>query len=352
LDATYATGSQLSGVGVYCREILFHLADQHPEHRFLHCYRPHRLWRGLQETRASNCGIRPLWENRQWFQTKLFHGLNQRLPASKFSKSIVTFHDLFVMTSAYSTPGFRARFTRLAREAAERADLVLCVSRFTANQVRDLLGVAESRLRVVHHGVRFAASVNGPREPVVLHVGALQKRKNLAMLVRAFSRAAPAPWRLVLAGGDGYGAEEIHREIEASPAGDRIERTGWIADAELADWYRRAGVLAFPSLDEGFGIPAVEAMACGLPVVCSDRGSLPEVCGNGAWIVTAEDQEAWEQALVQLTSDEALRVEWGHKGRSQKVITWAEAARQTWSVYQELEPGLDGPASDLLPRRS
>lgn len=341
LDATYATGSQLSGVGVYCREMLFHLADQHPDRRFLHCYRSHRFWRGLRETRAPNCRIRPLWENRQWFRTNLFHGLNQRLPASPFPKSIVTFHDLFVMTSEYSTSGFRSRFTRLARESAERADLVVCVSRFTAHQVRDLLGVPESRLRVVHHGVRFATAADAPREPVVLHVGALQKRKNLVMLVRAFTRAVPAPWRLVLVGGDGYGAEEIHREIEESPARDRIERRGWIADAELAGWYRRAGVLAFPSLDEGFGIPAVEAMAGGLPAVCSDRGALPEVCGDGAWIVSAEDQDAWERALEQLTSEVDLRIEWSRRGRSQRVQTWAEAARQTWSIYRELEPELD-----------
>ena len=152
-------------------------------------------------------------------------------------------------------------FARQAREAAERAELIICVSEFTASQVESLLRVERARLRVIHHGLRFRATpAAGAREPIVLSVGALQRRKNLVRLVEAFEAAAPPPWRLILAGSDGYGAEEIHARIARSPARARIETTGWIDDAELAALYRRASVFAFPSLDEGFGIPVLEAM--------------------------------------------------------------------------------------------
>jgi glycosyltransferase involved in cell wall biosynthesis len=272
----------------------------------------------------------------------LFHGLNQRLPGTCFPHTVVTFHDLFVLTGDYSTAEFRRTFARRARETAARAGRIICVSRYTADCVRDLLGVEEERLRVVHHGNRFAGSSIAPvqREPVVLHVGAIQKRKNLAMLVRAFTRAAPAGWRLVLVGGDGFGAAEVRQRIADSPARDRIETPGWLPDEQLVDWYRRAGVLAFPSLDEGFGIPVLEAMAHGLPVLASDRGALPEVCGAAAWIVEASEEEAWVEALGTLCRDHALRKEFGERGITHASgFPWEKAVRSTWECYRELLGG-------------
>lgn len=338
LDATYATGRHLSGVGVYSRELLLRLAELHPEVRFLHCFRPHRLLRGWRERGLypANCSLRPLREKNQWFQAGLFHGLNQRLPAGRLTRATVTFHDLFVMTGDYSTPEFRARFTQLAEAAAARAERIVCVSRFTANQVRDLLGVEEARLRVVHHGVRFRLPGNRSPERIVLHVGAIQKRKNLALLVRAFSKAAPPDWQLVLAGGEGFGADETFRAIEQSPANARIHRTGWIGDADLERWYARAAILAFPSWDEGFGMPAIEAMANGIPVLASDRGSLPEICRQGAWILDANREDEWTEALRALMMDEEARASWASKGRAQRFNSWEEAAQQTWQVYEEL----------------
>ena len=154
LDATYAAGTGLTGVGVYSREILFGLANAHPDSRFLFCYRPHRLLKTLAERHPPNARRRILSYSAPP-RAGLFHALNQRVEyPAKAIPTVVTFHDLFVLSGDYSSADFRERFARQARQAAERADLIIAVSRFAADQVRDLLNVPESRLRVVPHGTR------------------------------------------------------------------------------------------------------------------------------------------------------------------------------------------------------
>ncbi len=338
LDATYSTGRNLSGVGIYSREILTGLAAAHPEAHYLWCYRPHRLLRALKQPRPAGVAVRPLFDNWQMFGATLFHGLNQRMPARRFRRSVCTFHDLFVFTSEYSTPEFRARFQAQARQAATRADLIVCVSSFTADQVHNLLGVERSRLRVILHGTHPVTQLDErERQPVVLHVGAIQKRKNLMRLIGAFERAAPEPWRLVLAGSGGFDAAAIHERIATSPARARIETPGWVADAELEQLYRRATILAFPSLDEGFGIPVLEAMSHGVAVVCSNRSALPEACGDAALLVNPLDEDAIENGLRRLISDDALRQRLRQAGTAHAAaLSWQRAVESTWRVYQEL----------------
>jgi glycosyltransferase involved in cell wall biosynthesis len=260
------------------------------------------------------------------------------MPESRFERSVCTFHDLFVFTSDYSSPEYRARFTLQARSAAARADLFICVSDFTASQLVDLLGVDRSLIRVIPHGaVLPAGPLPETREAIVLHTGAIQHRKNLLRLVAAFERAAPAPWRLVLAGSDGYGAAAIHARIAASPARDRIETPGWIDDAALESLYRRASIFAFPSLDEGFGIPVLEAMAHALPVLASDRSALPEACGDAALLVNPLSEDQIAGALETLITDESLRRRLSDAGRARAALfPWERAAAATWNVYREL----------------
>lgn len=338
LDATYSEGGQLSGIGVYCRELLHGLARAHPEARFEWHYRLHRLRAGLRADHPANVAVRPLFEHLRTGRARLFHGLNQRLPAARYPLRVATFHDLFVFTAQYSTPGFRARFQQQAREAAARADLILCVSRFTASQVEEILRVPAARLRVAPHGVRLPEALDErEREPLILHVGAVQKRKNLVRLVGAFERAAPPPWRLVLAGGGGYGAEEVEARIRQSPAADRITWTGWLPDAEIERLYRRASVFAFPSLDEGFGIPVLEAMAHGVPVLSSTRGALPEVCGDAALLADPFREDGIAQALDALIRDEDLRIRLARAGRARaQEFPWSRTIEETWKAYREL----------------
>jgi glycosyltransferase involved in cell wall biosynthesis len=339
LDATYSVGDDLSGVGVYSRELLAGLTRAHTDTRFLYCYRPHRFLRSWSEQFPPNARRRLLAEPVCLRSAAIFHGLNQRLPSMRFPRSVVTFHDLFVMSGEYSTPEFRARFTAQARDAAARADLILTVSQFTKSQVVGLLGVAEQRVRVVHHGCGASASLASfasEREPVILHVGAIQKRKNIARLVEAFE-SLDTGWKLVLAGSQGYGAEEILARIRASKAAGRIVVTGYVTERQLTEWYARASIFAFPSLDEGFGMPVLEAMAAGVPVVTSDRSALPEVAGNAAILVDPEEPEALREALRRLMTNEGLREKLICTGRVRaQLFTWEKAACETWKAYQSL----------------
>ena len=336
LDATYSVGDQLSGVGLYSREMLLGLAVEHPEARFQFCYRPNRFLRSLPEGLPPNCSRFLLQEPLLPGRADVFHGLNQRLPTKRLRRTVTTFHDLFVMTGDYSTPEFRKRFTEQARRAAAESDRIIAVSEFTATQVEQLLGVERSRIRVIHHGVRIPGLRPKPRENVILHVGTIQKRKNVSRLVQAFE-SAPAGWRLVLAGSTGFGAEEILKGIEESPARDRISILGYVNAEKLADWYSRATVLAFPSLDEGFGIPILEAMAAGVPVITSNRSAPAEVAGDAAVLVNPESVEEIAQALRRLAGDEALREDLKQRGLERaRQSTWEKAVDRTWKVYGEL----------------
>jgi len=335
LDATYSLGRNLSGVGVYSREILFGLARSHPKDQFLFCYRPHRFLRSFRDPLPRNAGRRLL---RGVPNADVFHALNQRVDAPA-RRTVTTFHDLFVITGEYSTPEFRARFTEQAREAARRSDLIVAVSRFTAGQVEELLVVESSRIRVIPHGVRVPPEgrINPARNDMVLFVGAIQRRKNVQTLVRAFERM-PASWRLVLAGAaDGFGAAKELRAVESSPRKNDIDVLGYVTRAELEALYRRARIFAFPSLDEGFGMPVMEAMANSVPVITSNRSALPEVAGDAALLVNPDDPEEIGAALVRLASDPGLCDDLARRGRERAVqFSWESAVGKTWEVYREL----------------
>jgi glycosyltransferase involved in cell wall biosynthesis len=346
LDATYALGRDLSGVGVYSREILHGLAygdaRVHPEARYLFCYRPHRFLGSFAHALPPNASRRLLLENRAP-SADLFHGLNQRLGSARHRRAVSTFHDLFVISGDYSTPEFRERFTAQARAAAERSDLIIAVSRFTARQVEQLLGVDPARIRVIHHGVRPGgvrpaprSTVPQAREPIILSVGAIQRRKNTVRLVEAFEQLDPG-WKLVLAGSSGFDSEVALERIERSPRKQDIQVLGYVPDSELEELYQRAAIFAFPSLDEGFGMPVLDAMARGVPVLTSNASALPEVAGDAALLVDPHDVTAIAGGLRRLTADTALREQFTRAGLARvQEFSWEKSVEATWRVYREL----------------
>jgi O-antigen biosynthesis alpha-1,2-mannosyltransferase len=332
LDATYSVGSDLSGVGVYSREMLYGLAGAHPADRFEFCYRSQRFLRSFRERLPQNAGRYLLSESRAPRSADVFHGLNQRLPRTRLRQAVTTFHDLFVLTGDYSTPDFRGRFAEQAGDAAARSDRIIAVSAFTARQVIDLLGVEKDRVHVVHHGVRPLSRSATVREKVILHVGAIQRRKNIVRLVEAFDQVDDE-WQLVLAGSQGYGAAEIMARIDGSRSRHRIQILGYVPEGRLAEWYARASIFAFPSLDEGFGMPVLEAMAAGTPVIASNRAAIPEVAGDAAWLVNPEDTVDLAAALVELTRDTERRAELSRRGLARAVqFTWQNATEKTWRI--------------------
>jgi glycosyltransferase involved in cell wall biosynthesis len=340
LDATYSLGENLTGVGVYSRELLTGLAAEHPAERFLFCYRTHRLLRAAREPLPNNAARAWLRSGGFWpRRAALFHALNQRVDRVRAKRIVSTFHDLFVITGDYSSPDFRIRFTAQARQAAERSDRIIAVSHFTASQVVDLLAVEPSRVRVVHHGVRGIHQdppSDDRRENLILHVGAIQRRKNILRLVQAFEQTPP-DWRLLLVGGQGFGAPEILQRIEQSPRRSSIELAGYVRDERLDELYARARIFAFPSLDEGFGMPILDAMARGVPVLTSNRSATREVAGSAALLIDPADVESIASGLLRIVHNPTLRSQMRQAGLARvKEFSWEKTVAQTWSVYQEL----------------
>lgn len=338
LDATYSVDPHPSGIAIYSEELLRGLAALYPENEFLHFYRP-KQWRKRRRFHLPNVRSRLL----QWplpiVSPALFHALNQRADWRPAPAVISTFHDLFVMSAEYSTREFRLRFTEQAKRAAANSDLIIAVSQYTAKQIQDLLNVPSSRIRVVPHGVhQLALDLPVQREDVVLFVGTLQLRKNIVRLVEAFERAYFSPWKLILAGAPGgYGGPEIAERIANSCCRDKIEVTGYVAREELEKLYHRASIFAFPSLDEGFGIPVLEAMAHGVPVLASNRPALTEISEGAAILVDPLETDEIAEQLRSLMQDSELREQLRNKGMAQAhQFSWGRTVRETYAIYKEL----------------
>ena len=340
LDATYSIGRHLSGVGVYSREILNGLAERYRDQRFLFCYRPHRFFPSFRDTGIPPNASRALLRHGGISRgVQLFHALNQRVDR-KFAPTVTTFHDLFVITGEYSTADFRQRFTLQAKQAASASDLIIAVSEFTASQVVSLLGVPPSRVRVIPHGVRRPAETppsDDQRENLILSVGAIQPVRT----PRDWSRHSRASSR-----GGAWSSPVIRGELErADPSADRAQSpTSGHRSCRLRRpaysqrLYGRARIFAFPSLDEGFGMPILDAMACGVPVLTSNRSALPEVAGDAALSVDPDSVDDISRGLRQLTTDLELRDALRQSGlRRVAIFSWDRSVEMTWAVYAELD---------------
>ncbi len=178
--------------------------------------------------------------------------------------------------------------------------------------------------------------------PFVLTVGTLQPRKNIEVVVSAFERlvARGADLKLVVAGGAGWGERQTAERVRLSPARDRVVLAGHVTDAQLLALYRSALCFVFPSRYEGFGLPVLEAMATGTPVVCSDRTSLPEVAGDAAMLVSPDDVDGLERSIGRLASTPQARAEMIELGLTQAArFTWERCAEQTVAVYRTVLGG-------------
>ena len=247
---------------------------------------------------------------------------------------VVTVHDLVPLRFPETmTPWNRFYSRATLRRVLGAADILIASSQNTADDLSSLLKIPEARIRVVWIGVDeifFAAApaLVDDAKPFVLFVGTPEPRKNLERLVTAMKelRGRGFPHRLVIVGGGGWGNVQLE--------GDFIERLGRVSDEMLSSLYARASCLAIPSLHEGFGLPAVEAMAAGTPVVAGARGSLPEITGNAAVLVDPYDSGAIASGIERAIDQRDSLIRLGHARARQ--FTWAEAATKVARVYEEV----------------
>ena len=361
-----AAVTQRAGVGRYTRVLVEHLdafaeydelclfsfdfkgqaapiPTRHARHRLIK-WCPGRLAQGL-------------WKNLNWppFETfagraDVYHFPNFLLPPLRRGRSVVTIHDMSFMRHPEFAESRNLRHlnSRIADTAA-RADMIITDSRFSADEILELIGVSKDRVVPIHLGI--SASFHPPSNdavqtmrrtfkidrPYLLSVGTIEPRKNLTFMIDVFERMKDFDGMLILAGMLGWKFEPILKRIEQSPRAGDIRILEYVDDTALPVLYGGAELLLITSHYEGFGLPPLEAMACGTAVLSSRGGSLPEIVGDAAPCLETDDADRWAEAAVSLLGDSERKGAQISAGQTHaKRYTWQQTARETWDVYRKL----------------
>jgi glycosyltransferase involved in cell wall biosynthesis len=274
---------------------------------------------------------------------------------------VATIHDLAPFRVAKKYDWARTFYGRvIARRLARRQDEIIAISDNTARDIAGFFGIPRARIEVIHNGVEHTRFFPGSREqaqaeitrqydlqtPFFLYVARLEHpAKNHVRLISAFNQfksATGSDWQLVFGGSDWHGAETIRTAIRQSPFGPDIRLLGFVPNGDLPNLYRTADSFVYPSLFEGFGMPPIEAMACGCPVICSNRGSLGEVVGNAAALVDPDDVGSMANQLGSVANDRTLRDRLRIAGLAQaRNFDWNRAAAETLSVYARVARNIE-----------
>jgi len=303
----------------------------------------HRLWHRLRAPIPVEWLVGPV---------DLFHSPDFTLPPTRRrTRTVVTVHDLSFMRLPHCfAPALLEYLNVNVPAAIRRADLVLADSENTRRDVLELFGIPQERVLTVLCGVEerfkpihdteYLESIRrkyGLPARFILSVGTLQPRKNYGTLIQALPRLRDPDIGLVIVGGKGWLYEGIFEQIQAAALTKRVCLPGFVDDADLPALYNLAQVFVLPSLYEGFGLPPLEAMACGLPVITSNNSSLPEVVGDAGLLVDAEEVDAWVDALDRLLESATLRRTLSERGRQRAAqFTWPKAATALLAAYESL----------------
>ncbi len=283
----------------------------------------------------------------------IFHAPNFLLPPIRSAKKLLTIHDLaFLAHPEFAHPDLQRFLARAVPRSIAAADHILADSEASKQDAMRFFDVPDERITVVGAGVEPRFRPEEPEKlagtrgkygldwPFVFSISTLEPRKNFDGLVRAFAEARRKtgfPHHLVIGGGKGWLYQNIFDEVKSQNAGDYVHFLGFVDDADLPALYNLADLFAFPSHYEGFGIPVLEALACGAAVLCTDTSSLPEITGDAAYLVPTSDHPALVDALSDLLTDETARVGLAARGPAQAAKwTWGAAAQRLLHVYQML----------------
>ena len=381
IDARAAVFPERTGVGTYVRQMLRWLPRVDPEDRFTAWYLNARGLLGgprrfLREVEAGNLRERWVPIPARWFETASERWELPRLewltrfdvlfapnfvpPPTGTGRLVLTVHDLAFKRFPETAPQTTRWWLRRLDRAVARAARILVPSEATRRDLTELLGVDPGRVAVTPLAVDPAVyrpapaaevervrRVFGLAGPFILFVGGIEPRKNLARLVESFGRLpADLDVGLVLAGGGVAWNPEGRGELDAAlrslpdPIAARVVRTGYVDEADKVALLTAAEVLAYPSRYEGFGLPVLEAMACGTPVLTSDSSALPEVAGDAAVMVDPEDADRIAEGLERVIRDGELRERLRAAGERRAAgYRWEDTARRTAEVLREVGDG-------------
>lgn len=361
LDATPLTALK-SGIGEYTQQLALHLAKRFPGDEFLLISNfPFVPVLGTPNLRSLICPTN--WISGRWWlfglsrvleqeEVSVFHGTNYDVPLVPLHSCLLTIHDLSSISLAHlheRRPARRVqrRLPWMGRVAAHVVTPTAAMREEIIHQLvlpREKVSVIPlapgPQFRAGTDGVPEVLEKYGARQPYVLFVGTLEPRKNLLTLVRAFAALPDSLLRetqLVLCGRSGWKNEDLISEIRRLELESKLRRTGYVPDADLPALYRAAAVFVYPSLYEGFGLPPLEAMASGVPVIVSTAPALTEVLGDAAVRVGPFDIEALSQALEGLLTSSSLREEYRQKGLTHvQGFSWEAVAGRTHALYQKI----------------
>lgn len=359
-------GYRSAGIHNYIQQLIYHLpkADRHLEITVFTGQR-----RGVQRKISNTLDwrisrwpterpeVRIVWEQlaQPWAVRRasvhLLHAMAFVSPLVALVPTVITIHDLsFLRFPERFRPVNRIYLSTMTRLSCRRARRIIAVSQATADEIIRLLNVPAERIDIVPHGIQHThfrslspdetqafRQKKGLPERFVLFLGTLEPRKNLTTLIEAFAHTGMAQRgvKLVLAGGKGWYYQEIFRRAEELDLADAVCFPGFVPDAELPLWYNAATVFVYPSLYEGFGMPLLEAMACGTPVLGSTASCLPEVVGDAGLLVPPHDLEGLAHSLERLLSDADLRGDLSQRGLARAAAyTWETTAAATVASYR------------------
>ncbi len=269
---------------------------------------------------------------------------------------VVTVHDLTFVRFPHTLPAWKARYLRwMTKRSAQRARRLIAVSESTRRDLLNWLHLPPDQVITVYNGVEPRFSPLPPRDVAawrerkrlpshfILYLGTLQPRKNLELLIRAYAqwqRQTLPAYRhipLILAGAKGWYYEHLFHLVDTLGLSGQVYFPGFVPSEELPWWYNAATLFVYPSLFEGFGLPVLEAMACGTPVIAADASSLPEVVGEAGILLPPQDAEAWAKGIQTLLADPERRQGLGRQGRERaRRFSWQRTAKETLSVYREI----------------
>ena len=276
----------------------------------------------------------------------IYHATNYFLPPVKRAKRVLTIHDIaFKKHPELCSPKIVGPFSEGVAGFARAADAVIADSESTRRDIIEMLGVRENRVHTVHLAVEDglapmpreeARKIAGRKNPYLLFVSTIEPRKNVQGIIKAFERIQDDfPHDLMLAGARGWMPESFWRELSGHSA--RILTPGFVAQRDMRAVFSAADAFVFPSYYEGFGLPVLEAMACGCPVITANNSSLPEVAGDAAEYCDANDIDSIANAMRRVLSDSALRESMSQRGLAQAAkFSWKKTAEQTAAVYRSV----------------